>query len=99
VTHWISRSKLWASASRRAAGEPPGHSGRARQYTGTAGRIENAQVAVYLTYISRHGHAAIDRALPAQFLDERPGTVPAGHRARPDRLATKPQLTQLKFPR
>jgi hypothetical protein len=34
-----------------------------RQYTGTAGRIENAQVAVYLTYTSRHGHAAIDRAL------------------------------------
>lgn len=28
-----------------------------RQYTGTAGRIENAQVAVYLTYTSRHGHA------------------------------------------
>ncbi len=34
-----------------------------RQYTGTAGRIENAQVAVYLTYTSRHGHAGIDRAL------------------------------------
>lgn len=34
-----------------------------RQYTGTAGRIENAQVAVYLTYASRHGHAGIDRAL------------------------------------
>lgn len=34
-----------------------------RQYIGTAGRIENAQVAVYLTYTSRHGHAGIDRAL------------------------------------
>lgn len=34
-----------------------------RQYTGTAGRIENSQVAVYLTYASRHGHAGIDRAL------------------------------------
>ncbi|MER5371310.1 IS701 family transposase [Streptomyces sp. NPDC002722] len=34
-----------------------------RQYTGTAGRIENAQVAVYLTYTSRHGHVGIDRAL------------------------------------
>ncbi len=33
-----------------------------RQYTGTAGRIENAQVVVYLTYTSRHGHAALDRA-------------------------------------
>ena len=26
-----------------------------RQYTGTAGRIENAQVAVYLTYAARPG--------------------------------------------
>ena len=34
-----------------------------RQYTGTAGRIENSQVAVYLAYTSRHGHALIDRAL------------------------------------
>ena len=37
--------------------------GVARQYTGTAGRIENAQVAVYLTYASDRGHALIDRAL------------------------------------
>ncbi|WP_398657145.1 IS701 family transposase [Streptomyces shenzhenensis] len=34
-----------------------------RQYTGTAGRIENSQVAVYLAYPSRRGHAAIDREL------------------------------------
>jgi SRSO17 transposase len=34
-----------------------------RLYTGTAGRIENAQVAVYLTYASDRGHALIDRAL------------------------------------
>jgi len=34
-----------------------------RQYTGTAGRIENSQVAVYLTYATRIGHALIDRAL------------------------------------
>jgi SRSO17 transposase len=33
-----------------------------RQYTGTAGRIENSQVAVYLVYSGRAGHAAIDRA-------------------------------------
>ncbi len=33
-----------------------------RQYTGTAGRIENAQVAVYLTYAAPRGHALIDRA-------------------------------------
>jgi SRSO17 transposase len=34
-----------------------------RQYTGTAGRVENAQVAVYLTYAARGGYAFIDRAL------------------------------------
>jgi SRSO17 transposase len=34
-----------------------------RQYTGTAGRIENAQAAVYLTYTARAGHAMIDREL------------------------------------
>ncbi len=32
-----------------------------RQYTGTAGRVENSQVAVYLAYSTRRGHAAIDR--------------------------------------
>ncbi len=40
-----------------------GSVGVQRQYTGTAGRIENAQVAVYLTYAARRGHALIDRAL------------------------------------
>ncbi len=34
-----------------------------RQYTGTAGRIENAQVGVYLVYAAAGGHAFIDRAL------------------------------------
>ncbi|MGA5700616.1 IS701 family transposase [Peterkaempfera bronchialis] len=34
-----------------------------RQYTGTADRIENSQVAVYLVYPASRGHAAIDRAL------------------------------------
>lgn len=34
-----------------------------RQYTGTAGRIENAQVAVYLVYAGHRGHAAVDHEL------------------------------------
>nr|WP_184784315.1 IS701 family transposase [Amycolatopsis jiangsuensis] len=37
--------------------------GTQRQYTGTAGRIENSQVAVYLTYATTAGHAFVDRAL------------------------------------
>ncbi|WP_371628251.1 IS701 family transposase [Streptomyces sp. NBC_00341] len=34
-----------------------------RQYTGTAGRIENAQVGVFLAYASAQGRALIDRRL------------------------------------
>ena len=34
-----------------------------RQYSGTAGRIENYQVAVYLTCAAPRGHALIDRTL------------------------------------
>jgi SRSO17 transposase len=34
-----------------------------RRYTGTAGRIEDARVAVYLAYAGRGGHAMIDREL------------------------------------
>ena len=34
-----------------------------RQYSGTAGRIENCQIGVFLAYASRYGRALIDRAL------------------------------------
>jgi SRSO17 transposase len=34
-----------------------------RQYTGTAGRVENCQVAVFLSYAALGGHALIDREL------------------------------------
>jgi SRSO17 transposase len=37
--------------------------GTQRQYTGTAARTENAQVAVYLAYAAQAGTALIDRAL------------------------------------
>src|SRR4051794_12322616 len=37
--------------------------GVARQYSGTAGRIENSQVGVFLAYASRFGQALIDRHL------------------------------------
>ena len=37
--------------------------GVARQYTGTAGRIENAQVGVFLGYATANGRALLDRAL------------------------------------
>jgi SRSO17 transposase len=34
-----------------------------RQYSGTAGRIENCQIGVFLAYACRHGRTLIDRAL------------------------------------
>jgi SRSO17 transposase len=40
--------------------------GVGRQYTGTAGKITNAIVAVYATYASRRGHCLIDADLYAQ---------------------------------
>jgi SRSO17 transposase len=41
--------------------------GTQRQYSGTTGRIENCQVAVYLTYTSSAGHALIDRRRPGRL--------------------------------
>src|SRR5437763_12629800 len=34
-----------------------------RQYSGTAGRVENCQIGVFLGYAGRHGRALIERAL------------------------------------
>ena len=66
-----------------------------RQYTGTAGRIENAQVGVFLAYSSRHGTAFLDRALylPQEWTDDpkrcRRAGVPKGAV-----FATKPRLAK-----
>jgi SRSO17 transposase len=64
-----------------------------RQYTGTAGRVENAQVAVYLVYASQAGHAIIDRELylPKRWTDDPDRLAAAGV---PEQVgfATKPEL-------
>ena len=64
-----------------------------RQYTGTAGRIENAQVAVYLAYSAGRGHALIDRELylPASWTDDPARCAAAGVPADVG-FATKPAL-------
>jgi len=64
-----------------------------RQYTGTAGRIENAQVAVYLTYASAGGHALIDRELylPRVWAEDTDRREQAGVPATV-KFATKPAL-------
>ena len=43
-----------------------------RQYSGTAGRIENCQIGVFLAYRSPRGHAFVDRALslPQDWADD-----------------------------
>jgi len=45
-----------------------------RQYSGTAGRVENSQVATFLSYASLRGHAFLDRRL---FLPEAWAADPA----------------------
>lgn len=66
-----------------------------RQYTGTAGRIENAQVAVYLTYAAPRGHALIDRALyvPRCWAEDADRRERAGIPTEVE-FATKPTLAQ-----
>jgi SRSO17 transposase len=66
-----------------------------RQYTGTAGRIENAQVAVYLVYASSSGHAVIDRELylPRSWTDD-PERLQAAGVPSEIGFATKPALAQ-----
>ena len=58
-----------------------------RQYTGTAGRIENAQVAVYLVYAGPRGHAMIDREL----------YLPESWTGDPDRLDAAAVPTDIEF--
>jgi SRSO17 transposase len=64
-----------------------------RQYTGTAGRIENSQVAVYLVYAGRRGHAAVDRELyiPRSWTSE-PDRCRAAGLDQETEFATKPEL-------
>jgi SRSO17 transposase len=70
--------------------------GVARQYTGTAGRVENAQVGVFLAYASPKGHALIDREL---YLPRKEWCEDAARRAAaaiPEEVtfATKPALAR-----
>jgi SRSO17 transposase len=69
--------------------------GVARQYRGTAGRIENCQIGVFLAYASRLGQALLDRELylPKAWADEPTRCRQAGI-PQERRFATKPQLAQ-----
>jgi SRSO17 transposase len=67
--------------------------GTQRQYTGTAGRTENAQVAVYLAYAAPAGTAFIDRALylPRSWTSD-PARCRAAGVPQDTAFATKPAL-------
>jgi SRSO17 transposase len=69
--------------------------GVARQYSGTAGRIENCQIGVFLAYASGRGHALIDRELylPQGWAEDGARRATAGI-PRAVSFATKPQLAQ-----
>ena len=67
--------------------------GVGRQYTGSAGKITNCQIGVFATYVSRHGHAFIDRALylPKEWTDD-PDRLQATYVPAGTGFATKPKL-------
>jgi SRSO17 transposase len=69
--------------------------GVARQYTGSAGKITNCQIGVFASYVSRHGHAFIDRALylPQTWTDDL-ARLKAAHVPKDIRFATKPQIAR-----
>ena len=69
--------------------------GVARQYSGTAGRVENCQIGTFLTYASAQGHALLDRELylPQTWTNDEARCIRAG--IPPERtFATKPQLAK-----
>ena len=69
--------------------------GVARQYSGTAGKIENCQIGVFLAYATKHGHTLIDRELylPKEWTDDRQRCQSAGIPEQRE-FATKPQLAR-----
>jgi SRSO17 transposase len=74
--------------------------GVGRQYTGSAGKITNCQIGVFACYVSRHGHAFIDRALylPKAWTDD-PARMAAAHVPPDTAFATKPALARAMIER
>jgi len=66
-----------------------------RQYSGTAGRVENCQIGVFLAFAGRRGHALIDRELylPAGWAGDAGRRAAAGVPAEV-KFATKPRLAE-----
>jgi len=71
-----------------------------RQYSGTAGRIENCQIGVFLVYAGPDGHAFLDRALylPQAWTDD-PARCAAAGVPTGTPFQTKPQLARAMLER
>ena len=71
-----------------------------RQYTGSAGKITNCQIGVFASYVSRHGHAFVDRALylPKAWTED-PARLEAAHVPADTGFATKPQIASAMIER
>jgi SRSO17 transposase len=71
-----------------------------RQYSGTAGKVDNCQLAVFLAYASRKGRTMIDRELylPESWTDD-PERCRAARVPEQVGFQTKPQLAQLMVER
>jgi SRSO17 transposase len=69
--------------------------GVARQYSGTAGRIENCQIGVFLAYASSRGQTLLDRELylPQEWTNDRSRCEAAGIPMERG-FATKPELAR-----
>ena len=69
--------------------------GVARQYSGTAGRVENCQIGVFVTYATPQGHLLLDRELylPTEWTNDVTRCKAAGIPTERC-FATKPQLAQ-----
>jgi SRSO17 transposase len=76
-------------------------SGVARQYTGTAGRIENCQIGVFLNYSTPKGHTLIDRELylPQEWTGNNEKLKSVGLDPEKVRFKTKIELARLMVER
>ncbi len=70
--------------------------GVARQYSGTAGRVENCQIGVFLSYATRHGRTFLDREpyLPKEWTDD-PGRCAGAGIPEGRGFKTKPVLATI----
>src|SRR5258706_8092720 len=74
--------------------------GVAKQYVGCVGKVENAQVGVFLAYASPQGVAFLDRTLylPEEWTDD-PARCQAAGIPQTVAFATKPELAQVQLER